>query len=93
MHYKIEITITDLEGNASRSFERTVQFDKGRLSFVPHDPAPIDVDQKRRILKAALDEAAADAIKDYPVGRDKPARPSKFTDEQAAFISANRMTI
>ena len=67
MRYQAKITLLNLETQATRSFERTIELSRERSSVHPHDPLPIDVDQKRRALKLAIDEAAADALKDYPV--------------------------
>ena len=90
MRYRIQITLTDLEGGAVKTTERTVTFETEKLPYPPHDPGPIDVDQKRRILQAAMDEAVREAVNRYPVGQQKSVRT---TDEHLAFLAANRMSV
>lgn len=66
MHYRAQITLTDLKSGKAVTFERTVLFEREKSSLPPHDPLAIDVDQKRRVLRFALNEALEDAVRGYP---------------------------
>lgn len=66
MKYTVRVILINCDNGKEKSFERTITFEKERLSFAPHDPAPIDVDQKRRVIALALAEATRDAIDGYP---------------------------
>ncbi len=69
MKYTIRLTLIS-EGGAEKTFERTIAFERERNSHPPHAPLPIDVDQKRRVLELAIDEAKREALKDYPIDRE-----------------------
>jgi hypothetical protein len=64
MRYRVEVIVTNLETSATNKAERTVSVEREKASFAPHDPMPIDSDQKDRLVRWAIDEAAKDAVRE-----------------------------
>ena len=63
MKYRVEIKLTNLEGGQITCAERTVSVEREKSLIYPHDPLPIDCDQKSRLIRWAITEATDDIIR------------------------------